>query len=243
MENQTSTPIAPRLEPVLRKLRSRIRGVIASRGALITAVTALGGLLAMVAIDFAFSPLPSFVRWMCPFVWLLGVLAVAYIWWWSPLRKPLELVRVARWLENHHPELDERISTVLEVSGRGETGMSSQLIAQLAKEAASSLDGINPKIEVSTRRARQWLWPAASLLLIWASMFALWPDPTARHVVRALVPMSNLGNAASRIIVTPGTVEVIEGDAKHGRKQKDVWTFARRMGANDPNWQLVATGE
>ena len=37
--------------------------------------------------------------------------------------------------------------------------------------------------------------------------------------------------------------EVIEGDPKHGRKQKDVWTFARRMGANDPNWQLVATGE
>lgn len=37
--------------------------------------------------------------------------------------------------------------------------------------------------------------------------------------------------------------EVIEGDPKHGRKQKDVWTFSRRMGANDPNWQLVATGE
>lgn len=37
--------------------------------------------------------------------------------------------------------------------------------------------------------------------------------------------------------------EVIEGDPKHARKQKDVWTFARRMGANDPNWQLVATGE
>lgn len=37
--------------------------------------------------------------------------------------------------------------------------------------------------------------------------------------------------------------DVIEGDPKHGRKQRDVWTFARRMGANDPNWQLVATGE
>lgn len=35
---------------------------------------------------------------------------------------------------------------------------------------------------------------------------------------------------------------VIEGDAKASRKQKDVWTFARQMGQNDPNWQLVATG-
>jgi hypothetical protein len=213
MENHNSTPIAPGLEPVLRKLRARIRGVIASRGALITAVTALGGLLALVAIDFAFAPLPTFVRWILPTLWVIAVAVVSYIWWWSPLRKPLELVRVARWLENHHPELDERISTVLEVSRRGETGMSSQLIAQLAKEAAASLDGINPKIEVSTRRARQWLWPAMALLLIWACLFALWPDPTARHVVRALVPTSNIGNAAGRITVTPGSVELIAGDA------------------------------
>lgn len=35
---------------------------------------------------------------------------------------------------------------------------------------------------------------------------------------------------------------VIEGDPKAARKQRDVWTFARRMGQDDPNWQLVATG-
>ena len=35
---------------------------------------------------------------------------------------------------------------------------------------------------------------------------------------------------------------VVEGDPKTPRKQRDVWTFARRMGQNDPNWQLVATG-
>jgi predicted lipid-binding transport protein (Tim44 family) len=37
--------------------------------------------------------------------------------------------------------------------------------------------------------------------------------------------------------------QVVEGDPKASRKQKDVWTFARTMGANDPNWQLVATGD
>ena len=34
---------------------------------------------------------------------------------------------------------------------------------------------------------------------------------------------------------------VVEGDPKAARKQRDVWTFARRMGQDDPNWQLVAT--
>lgn len=34
---------------------------------------------------------------------------------------------------------------------------------------------------------------------------------------------------------------VVDGDPKAARKQRDVWTFARRMGQADPNWQLVAT--
>lgn len=34
---------------------------------------------------------------------------------------------------------------------------------------------------------------------------------------------------------------VVEGDAKSARKQRDTWTFARRMGQDDPNWQLIAT--
>ena len=35
---------------------------------------------------------------------------------------------------------------------------------------------------------------------------------------------------------------VVDGDPKAARKQRDVWTFARQMGQDDPNWRLVATG-
>jgi predicted lipid-binding transport protein (Tim44 family) len=37
--------------------------------------------------------------------------------------------------------------------------------------------------------------------------------------------------------------EVVEGNPTAIKRQRDVWTFARRMGVDDPNWQLVATGE
>jgi len=36
--------------------------------------------------------------------------------------------------------------------------------------------------------------------------------------------------------------EIIEGDPKQIKRQKDVWTFSRIMGSSDPNWILVATG-
>lgn len=37
--------------------------------------------------------------------------------------------------------------------------------------------------------------------------------------------------------------EIVEGNPTEIKRQRDVWTFARQMGSNDPNWQLVATGE
>lgn len=44
-------------------------------------------------------------------------------------------------------------------------------------------------------------------------------------------------------IVRDKAGEIIEGSDTKVKRQKDVWTFARHMGADDPNWQLVATGE
>lgn len=37
--------------------------------------------------------------------------------------------------------------------------------------------------------------------------------------------------------------EIVEGGPREIKQQRDVWTFARRMGSPDPNWQLVATGD
>jgi predicted lipid-binding transport protein (Tim44 family) len=37
--------------------------------------------------------------------------------------------------------------------------------------------------------------------------------------------------------------EVVEGSPTEIKRQRDVWTFSRQMGAKDPNWLLVATGD
>ncbi len=36
--------------------------------------------------------------------------------------------------------------------------------------------------------------------------------------------------------------KVVEGSPNEIQRQKDVWTFGRKMGSDDPNWQLVDTG-
>lgn len=37
--------------------------------------------------------------------------------------------------------------------------------------------------------------------------------------------------------------EIVEGDANTVKQQRDVWTFARKLGSDNPNWRLVATGD
>ena len=37
--------------------------------------------------------------------------------------------------------------------------------------------------------------------------------------------------------------DIVEGSDKEIKRQKDTWTFQRKMDAGDPNWKLVATGE
>jgi predicted lipid-binding transport protein (Tim44 family) len=50
-----------------------------------------------------------------------------------------------------------------------------------------------------------------------------------------------VGELTSVVRDKAGTV--VEGSPTAIKRQKDVWTFMRRMNANDPNWQLVATGD
>jgi predicted lipid-binding transport protein (Tim44 family) len=44
-------------------------------------------------------------------------------------------------------------------------------------------------------------------------------------------------------VVRDSDGKVVEGSPTEIKRQRDVWTFARAMGVDDPNWQLVATGE
>lgn len=44
-------------------------------------------------------------------------------------------------------------------------------------------------------------------------------------------------------VVKNAAGEVVDGHPTSVKRQRDAWTFARPMGVQDPNWQLVATGD
>ncbi|WP_027245211.1 Tim44/TimA family putative adaptor protein [Leisingera daeponensis] len=56
---------------------------------------------------------------------------------------------------------------------------------------------------------------------------------------RAEITMRFVGELTS--VVRDRGGDIVEGDPKAIKRQKDTWIFARNMGSDDPNWQLVAT--
>ncbi|MEE9455470.1 MAG: Tim44/TimA family putative adaptor protein [Paracoccaceae bacterium] len=56
----------------------------------------------------------------------------------------------------------------------------------------------------------------------------------------AEITMKFVGELTSAVRDSDG--EIIEGDATAVKRQTDVWTFARTMGGDNPNWLLVGTG-
>ena len=63
----------------------------------------------------------------------------------------------------------------------------------------------------------------------------------AKDTNEAEVTIRFVGEMTS--IVRDAAGDVVEGSETEVKRQRDVWTFARVMGANDPNWQLVATSQ
>ncbi|MDB2407449.1 Tim44/TimA family putative adaptor protein [Jannaschia sp.] len=61
-----------------------------------------------------------------------------------------------------------------------------------------------------------------------------------RETSEGTITLRFVGELTSVVRDAEGTV--VEGNPNEIKKQRDVWTFAREMGASDPNWKLVATG-
>lgn len=206
--NEYSGPI----EKHLKAVRQQIRSVQRMRGVMVVTTVALAGLMGVMAADFFLSPLPVAVRWALTGVWLVVVLAAIRVGF-GPVFKPIGLLQVARWLEVRHPEMEERLSTVLELSGET-SGVSSGLLESLARAAEADAGKVDASMEVRTARTgRRWARPAMTLLGLLALALAVWPDEASRLLVRAVAPFSDVGNAAAgKFTIAPGDMELLAGD-------------------------------
>ena len=204
----------PIVDKLLRLIR-RTRWLIVLRGACAVAAAAIGSLLAVMAVDASVTLFSLATRWTLTLS-AYGLTALTAVWFLvRPLAHSFTLTGVARAIEAHHPELQERISSAVELltsRDAPEVRGSEQLIGALVVQAADSARGIQPRREVTLRAARPYLAAAGALAAVFAAVFALWPDQARFLLTRASAPFINLPNLRARDLrVSPGDCTILEG--------------------------------
>ena len=208
---QVPRPIAR----TLRRLIHRVRAVILLRGIAAVVATAIGSLLAVMAIDAAFVLFSEAFRWALTLAAIGLTVAVAVWALVLPLAKTITLTGIARAIETRHPELQERLSSAVELlTSRDipEVRGSEVLIAALAEEATQDALHVRPRAEFPLRSARPFLLAAAGVGLVLGALWGLYPQITQRLLKRAVAPFLNLPNVqADMLTVRPGDTVLAEG--------------------------------
>ncbi len=207
---QAGAALPKSLVRTLRRVIRRRRSVILARGALATVAIGLLALLALMAVHATVTIFSGHVRWL-----LTGGAALATIlalgWYvFRPLARHVSLTRIARMVETHHPEIEERLSSAVELlTSTDDPDLlgSKALIAELTKEATAEVHVVQPRREFSFRLARPYLIAVCAAVIVLAGLAAAWPQQTGWLLWNAVDPGANTGSFGARHL------QVIPGDA------------------------------
>jgi len=206
--------------PILNKLQSlirRVRRLLLLRGLFATLAVALACLIGIMLVDATVTLFSQGVRWALS---LAGLAITVLAGWWflfRPLSRKLTLTHIARILEIRHPELQERISTAVQLLSSDDPESirgSEELIEAVVESAVVDVETVDPKTEFAPARARRVVWIAAALGALLLLAFLVWPHHTGTLLTRAVAPFLDIGNAyADTLTIDPGDVRIVEGDA------------------------------
>ena len=213
----------------LRRLIRRMRWRIVVCGVLAVAATAIGALLLSMGIDAGLTLFSPWARW-CLSLSALCATAFSAVWFlFRPLTRSFGFAWTARVIEARHPELQERISSAIELLASPdapELRGSEQLIAALVQEATGDARAIRPRTEITLDAARPYLAAAGATVAVLGALFLAWPEQTAFLLTRATAPFMNLPNVHARDLnVVPGDTLLVEGE----RLQVDVSIAGRSV--------------
>lgn len=210
-------PLPQAIVDTLREVIRRRRTLILVRGLLVAVAVAVVALLAVMAIDAAVTIFSPFTRWLLTGAILVATAAAIVRFVVLPIIRSPGLVRMARVVETHHPELAERISSAIELltsSDSRELLGSEELIAQLTIEATEQVGVIKPRREVTLQPARPALAAVLTAVAVLALLWGIWPGHTSRLFVRAVAPFARVGNLGARHLeVSPGDAVLAIGDS------------------------------
>ncbi len=205
--------LPPAIAAKLKASANRVRRIVAMRGIFATIAVFVVALLLVMAVDAMVVIFSPYIRWGLWATVVGATLITAYRTILRPLSRPFTPARIAALIEQNHPELEERLSTVVELIGMGEgTAASKRLMEVLTEDAVSDAGKVSPRKEFSARTVKPRFLAAVVALAVVGVLVAAFPRAMGRLITRAVVPSAEVDNIyASSLSVTPGDTVVLEG--------------------------------
>ena len=205
--------LPPSIARALQRLIRRVRRVILVRGLSAFVAAVLGSLLLIMAIDASIVLFSQWSRWVLTLSALAFSAGVAIWFLILPLARTITLTGIARFIETRHPELQERLSSAVELvtsKDAPEIRGSEALIGALAAEATQDADRVRPRTEFPLKSTRPFLIAGVGILAIFLAIIQLYPN-ASRLFQRAVAPYLNLPNiSADMLRVIPGDTVLAE---------------------------------
>ncbi|MGN0876389.1 MAG: hypothetical protein ACI4TC_03880 [Kiritimatiellia bacterium] len=206
--------IPPEIAVKLDQSLSRVRRILFTRGLCVVLFAAFAAiLLHMAVLAMLGDEFPPSAGWS---LWGISLAAVGVTLWFAlvrPMRRKFTAAEIASLIERNHPELEERLSTVVELAATGDLEASSSLLAEITRAAVLDAGKVSPKREFTPRTVKPRLLAALSVILILGLLFLVFRGNAMRLFVKALNPSSRIGNiySASMDIVPNGDRTVVRG--------------------------------
>ncbi|NUO81277.1 hypothetical protein HUU05_14455 [candidate division KSB1 bacterium] len=172
---------------------------------------ALSGFLMLAAYVYLIEP-----AW--PWLWWSGLVLGGSAWLYAmakyllvPLLRQPTLTQVARYFEEHHPDLEDRLATALEVGQKEPDRLDPKMLERLFRDAVQHTQQIDFADQLRLQLAQLWrvvLYTAAAILLIGVFGFSgLFRTRLASYFTNRPAALS----VAKRLQVQPGNAHVARG--------------------------------
>lgn len=205
VSERATVRVTEELDSLVQQLRRQLwlRGIFLSTG------TAMVVLLALIVVDAVVQPQSVIARF---FLWLAGFLLCAETIrrsLWKPLREHCSRLNLAWSLEQRHPQIEERLTSTLQLAARDEA-RSSAFVEAIATQAQSGMADCSEE-SLAGRSLRNAIIIATICITAFVLGLLLAPQRLIPSLANVLRPWHDRVLPRLTAQVLPGNAEIAEG--------------------------------
>ncbi|MFQ5604184.1 MAG: DUF4175 family protein [bacterium] len=231
------------LQERITQVFRRWRKLILIRGGAKVLLTLIGTLLLAFALD-TFFVLNNSIRLAMLLVSAAVFLMLFYRELLRPLRRAPSANQIARYIEERHPELEDRLVSAVELGGADDPRISAQILNKLLEDTRFHIEPMNLPKEIHARTAIAWSSLALTVCVFLSALAISNLDFITLKSNRLFKPWSipdiKLGKSLE---VTPGNVRLPRGSAQEIKAEIsgfDSEEMVLYYTTNDSLWNKIA---